>query len=170
MRQLSKTLLDDSLRFSYQTCHVRICHKRFFVGDVSRGAASMFFVDGINFIFGARRVACLLARVLHGNTRSFIFLSLSCGISLSPPSRHYFSRSLFLPLLLLLRTFLWKLTAVGIHNTTQQVSLSRPLHSDRRKLIPVAQALTDMKAVSERTAAGDLAGKRRTRSGKQVVR
>ncbi|CAB1111828.1 unnamed protein product [Ectocarpus sp. CCAP 1310/34] len=47
------------------------------------------------------------------------------------------------------------------------VSLSQPLHSDRRKLIPVAQALTDMRAVSERTAAGDLAGKQRTSSGKQ---
>lgn len=54
-------------------------------------------------------------------------------------------------------------------NLLQQVALSRPLHSDRRKLIPVAQALTDMRAISERTAAGDLAGKQKTRSGKKVV-
>ncbi|CAM9797088.1 unnamed protein product [Scytosiphon promiscuus] len=59
---------------------------------------------------------------------------------------------------------------LSVHITdAKQASLSRPLHSDRRKLIPVAQALADMKAVSERTAAGDLAGKRKTRSGKQAV-
>ncbi|CAN0074177.1 unnamed protein product [Discosporangium mesarthrocarpum] len=41
-----------------------------------------------------------------------------------------------------------------------EASLSHPLHMDRRKIIPVAEAVLDMHRASQRTAMGDLTRKR----------